>query len=220
MGKRHAEKVQKYQRIKTFLEGLGWRVHVSALVYGALGSVLPSNFKTLAEHLRLTKRAATKLNRRISATCVKASYRIWRLHAGEINADDTSRNPGPTSSAPVPTPAAVTTTRNPATVASTASLRPRRTSTRWGPPRVTLPASVLPPKTNNRTSTRWGPRLNRAPTASPQASQPAPSAQRRTHDSQQRTHDSQQRTRGPQRRHWQRQGTHSNGLTNQAARNQ
>ena len=47
MSMRHAEKVLKYQRVKTFLESLGWRVHLSALVYGALGSVLPSNFKTL-----------------------------------------------------------------------------------------------------------------------------------------------------------------------------
>ena len=55
---RHAEKLMKYQRAKEFLETMGWRVQVSALIYGALGSVLPSNFKVLTEQLRITKRKA------------------------------------------------------------------------------------------------------------------------------------------------------------------
>ena len=55
---RHAEKLMKYQCAKEFLETMGWRVQVSALIYGALGSVLPSNFKVLTEQLRITKRKA------------------------------------------------------------------------------------------------------------------------------------------------------------------
>ncbi|CAI5722383.1 unnamed protein product [Hyaloperonospora brassicae] len=59
---RHAEKLMKYQRANEFLETMGWRVQVSALIYGALGSVLPSNYKVLTDQLRITKRKANQLN--------------------------------------------------------------------------------------------------------------------------------------------------------------
>lgn len=147
---------------------MGWRVHVSALVYGSLGSVLPSNYKVLTEQLRLTKRNANQLNRRISVACVQASYKIWRLHSGELNSGDTSRHSRPTVTStatstspgtrtsdpcarPVETPPSVSSTSR----TSTSTRQPRRASTRWGPLRSQPLTTPVPPR---RTSTRWGPR--------------------------------------------------------------
>lgn len=165
---RHSEKLAKYQRAKEFLETLGWRVHVSALVYGALGSVMPSNYKVLTEQLRLTKRNAKQLNRRISVACVQASYKIWRLHSGEINQGDTSRNPGTSAAPNADSRPSVTSNRD--TNSSSTVLQPnassasrssasisqsRRTWTRWGPSRSQMATT---PVVACRTRTRWEPR--------------------------------------------------------------
>ncbi|KAF1325586.1 reverse transcriptase, partial [Globisporangium splendens] len=73
-------KIEKYQPIKAHLMQQGWTVHLSALVYGSLGSVLPGNFKVYTEELGLLKKDARRLNTTISTEAIKASRRIWNLH--------------------------------------------------------------------------------------------------------------------------------------------
>ncbi|KAF1313191.1 reverse transcriptase, partial [Globisporangium splendens] len=73
-------KIEKYQPIKVHLMQQGWTVHLSALVYGSLGSVLPGNFKVYTEELGLLKKDARRLNTTISTEAIKASRRIWNLH--------------------------------------------------------------------------------------------------------------------------------------------
>eukprot|EP00644_Phytophthora_capsici_P018485 jgi/Phyca11/129836/e_gw1.87.123.1 len=53
----------KYNRIKRHLERQGWKVHLSALVYGSLGAVAGGNHKVYTEHLGLLKRDAKRLDR-------------------------------------------------------------------------------------------------------------------------------------------------------------
>ena len=73
-------KILKYQPIAAELRQKGWRVQTTAIVYGALGSVQPSNFKAYTEALRLHKSEARQLDLQLSSLCVRASHRIWRGH--------------------------------------------------------------------------------------------------------------------------------------------
>lgn len=160
---RSTEKLVKYQSAKDFLETMGWRVQVSALVYGSLGSVLPSNGPP-TEQLRLTKKNANQLNRRISVACVQASYKIWRMHSGALNPGDTSRNARPPvsptagsnstgtrTSDPTTRPAGTPTSVSSTSRTSTSTRQPRRASTRWGPPCSQTHTNPVPLR---RTSTR------------------------------------------------------------------
>ncbi|CAI5741780.1 unnamed protein product [Peronospora destructor] len=73
-------KILKYQPIAAELRQTGWRVQTAAIVYGALGSVQPSNIKTYTEALQLHKGEARQLELPLSSLCVRASHRIWRGH--------------------------------------------------------------------------------------------------------------------------------------------
>lgn len=73
-------KIEKYQRIKEHLVRQGWTVHLSALVYGSLGSVLPGNFRVYTEELGVLKKDARRLDLTISTETIKSSRRIWNLH--------------------------------------------------------------------------------------------------------------------------------------------
>jgi hypothetical protein len=68
-----AHKRAKYTGIKRHLERQGWKVHLSALVYGSLGAVMPANHKVYTEHLGLLKRDAKRLDRQLSAACIQSS---------------------------------------------------------------------------------------------------------------------------------------------------
>ncbi|OWY96499.1 hypothetical protein PHMEG_00033220 [Phytophthora megakarya] len=74
----HDHKTLKYQPIVAELQFKGWRVQTAAIVYGTLGSVQPSNFKTYTEKLKLHK--ARQLDIQLSSHCVRASHRIWGWH--------------------------------------------------------------------------------------------------------------------------------------------
>ncbi|TYZ67402.1 hypothetical protein PybrP1_005311, partial [[Pythium] brassicae (nom. inval.)] len=78
----HDVKLRKYAPLVRHLERQGWRVKLSAIVFGSLGSVSPRNFKILTEDLHLLKKTANKTLRSASTAAIKASHRIWRLHAG------------------------------------------------------------------------------------------------------------------------------------------
>uniref|UniRef100_H3H5C4 Reverse transcriptase domain-containing protein n=1 Tax=Phytophthora ramorum TaxID=164328 RepID=H3H5C4_PHYRM len=86
LAKAAAEKKAKYAGIKRHLERQGWKVHLSALVYGSLGSVAPSNYKVYTEHLGLLKRDAKRLDRQLSVACIQSSRRIWNLHCAQHRA--------------------------------------------------------------------------------------------------------------------------------------
>uniref|UniRef100_H3GYD1 Reverse transcriptase domain-containing protein n=1 Tax=Phytophthora ramorum TaxID=164328 RepID=H3GYD1_PHYRM len=81
-----AHKRAKYAGIKRHLERQGWKVHLSALVYGSLGAVMPANYKVLTEHLGLLKRDAKRLDRQLSVACIQSSRRIWNLHCAQHRA--------------------------------------------------------------------------------------------------------------------------------------
>ena len=76
----HDHKTLKYQPIVAELEHKGWRVQTAAIVYGSLGSVQPSNFKTYTEKLKLLKTEARQLDLQLSSHCIRASHRIWGWH--------------------------------------------------------------------------------------------------------------------------------------------
>ncbi|UIZ24629.1 hypothetical protein KXD40_006565 [Peronospora effusa] len=76
----HDYKTLKYQPIVAELEHKGWRVQTAAIVYGSLGSVQPSNFKTYTEKLKLLKTDARQLDLQLSSHCIRASQRIWGWH--------------------------------------------------------------------------------------------------------------------------------------------
>ncbi|GAB9477223.1 reverse transcriptase, partial [Globisporangium polare] len=76
----HNHKVTKYDPIKRHLQHQGWKVHVGAIVYGSLGSVMPSNFSEYTKHLGLYKKETRVLEREVSVTTIAASRRIWKLH--------------------------------------------------------------------------------------------------------------------------------------------
>jgi ribonuclease HI len=79
-------KIAKYQPIAAALERQGWRVHTSAIVYGSLGSVHPSNFTVYTELLGLLKRDARRLNTTLSCHCIRSSRRVWNWHCGQHRA--------------------------------------------------------------------------------------------------------------------------------------
>ena len=76
----HDYKILKYQPIVAELEHKGWRVQTAAIVYGSLGSVQPSNFKTYTEKLKLLKTEAHQLDLQLPNSCIRASHRIWGWH--------------------------------------------------------------------------------------------------------------------------------------------
>uniref|UniRef100_H3GYD4 Reverse transcriptase domain-containing protein n=1 Tax=Phytophthora ramorum TaxID=164328 RepID=H3GYD4_PHYRM len=76
----HDHKTLKYQPVVAELRHKGWRVQIGAIVYGSLGSVQPSNFKTYTEQLHLLKREARQLDIQLSSHCIRASHRIWGWH--------------------------------------------------------------------------------------------------------------------------------------------
>jgi hypothetical protein len=81
-----AHKRAKYAGIKRHLERQGWKVHLSALVYGSLGAVMPANHTVFTDHLGLLKRDAKRLDRQLSAACIQSSRRIWNLHCAQHRA--------------------------------------------------------------------------------------------------------------------------------------
>ncbi|KAE9108425.1 hypothetical protein PF010_g11918 [Phytophthora fragariae] len=76
----HDHKTLKYQPIVAELRLKGWQVQTAAIVYGSLGSVQPSNFKTYTEKLKLHKREARQLDLQLSSHCIRTSHRIWGWH--------------------------------------------------------------------------------------------------------------------------------------------
>ncbi|KAE9040732.1 hypothetical protein PR002_g4804 [Phytophthora rubi] len=76
----HDHKTLKYQPIVVELRLKGWQVQTAAIVYGSLGSVQPSNFKTYTEKLKLHKREARQLDLQLSSHCIRASHRMWGWH--------------------------------------------------------------------------------------------------------------------------------------------
>ncbi|EEY58187.1 uncharacterized protein PITG_00814 [Phytophthora infestans T30-4] len=58
-----SHKRAKYDRIKRHLDRQGWKVHLSALVYGSLGAVASGNYQVYTTHLGLLKRDAKRLDR-------------------------------------------------------------------------------------------------------------------------------------------------------------
>ncbi|KAE9273433.1 hypothetical protein PR003_g29910, partial [Phytophthora rubi] len=89
-----AHKRAKYDRIKRHLERQGWKVHLSALVYGSLGAVAGGNYKVYTEHLGLLKRDAKRLDRQLSRACIQSSRRIWNLHCAQHRARQHERPRG------------------------------------------------------------------------------------------------------------------------------
>uniref|UniRef100_H3GYC9 Uncharacterized protein n=1 Tax=Phytophthora ramorum TaxID=164328 RepID=H3GYC9_PHYRM len=81
-----AHKRAKYAGIKRHLERQGWKVHLSALVYGSLGAVMPANYKVLTEHLGLLKRDAKRLDRQFSVACIQSIRHIWNQHCAQHRA--------------------------------------------------------------------------------------------------------------------------------------
>uniref|UniRef100_A0AAV1V8T5 Reverse transcriptase n=1 Tax=Peronospora matthiolae TaxID=2874970 RepID=A0AAV1V8T5_9STRA len=84
-----ALKRAKYDCVKRHLERQGWTVHLSALVYGSLGAVAGGNLAVYTDHLGVLKRDAKRLDRHLSAECIKSSRRIWNLHCGQHRARQT-----------------------------------------------------------------------------------------------------------------------------------
>ena len=78
-------KIQKYQVIKEFLERRGYKVHVSAIIYGSLGSVYGGNFNVFTEHLGLLKGVAKRLDIKLSQQNISQSRRIWAHHSRNSN---------------------------------------------------------------------------------------------------------------------------------------
>uniref|UniRef100_A0AAV1T4T1 Reverse transcriptase domain-containing protein n=1 Tax=Peronospora matthiolae TaxID=2874970 RepID=A0AAV1T4T1_9STRA len=78
-----ALKRAKYDCVKRHLERQGWTVHLSALVYGSLGAVAGGNLAVYTDHLGVLKRDAKRLDKQLSAECIKSSRRIWNLHCGQ-----------------------------------------------------------------------------------------------------------------------------------------
>ncbi|EGZ15365.1 hypothetical protein PHYSODRAFT_509713 [Phytophthora sojae] len=73
-----AHKRAKYDRIKRHLERQGWKVHLSALVYGSLGAVAGGNRSVYTEHLGLLKRDAKRLDWQLSAAQHRARQHTQR----------------------------------------------------------------------------------------------------------------------------------------------
>ena len=76
----YGHKTLKYQPIVSELQHKGWRVQNVAIVYGSLGSVLPTNYKVFTEDFKLLKTEARQLDLQLSSHCIRASSRIWNWH--------------------------------------------------------------------------------------------------------------------------------------------
>ncbi|KAE9286978.1 hypothetical protein PF008_g26537 [Phytophthora fragariae] len=85
-------KITKYQSVAAAMQRAGWTVRVAGIVYGSLGSVLPSNFKVCTELLALLKRDARRLDRKLSSHCIRASARIWSQYCAQHRLRQRSRN--------------------------------------------------------------------------------------------------------------------------------
>uniref|UniRef100_A0AAV1T716 Reverse transcriptase domain-containing protein n=1 Tax=Peronospora matthiolae TaxID=2874970 RepID=A0AAV1T716_9STRA len=81
-----ALKRAKYDCVKRHLERQGWTVQLSSLVYGSLGAVAGGNLAVYTEQLGVLKRDAKRLDRHLSAECIKSSRRIWNLHCSQHRA--------------------------------------------------------------------------------------------------------------------------------------
>uniref|UniRef100_A0AAV1VNW4 Reverse transcriptase n=1 Tax=Peronospora matthiolae TaxID=2874970 RepID=A0AAV1VNW4_9STRA len=81
-----ALKRAKYDCVKRHLERQGWTVHLSSLVYGSLDAVAGGNLAVYTEQLGVLKRDAKRLDRHLSAECIKSSRRIWNLHCSQHRA--------------------------------------------------------------------------------------------------------------------------------------
>ncbi|TYZ66447.1 hypothetical protein PybrP1_003960 [[Pythium] brassicae (nom. inval.)] len=79
-------KIAKYAPIKAHLERAGWRVHLGAIVYGALGSVAAGNYELYTEHSDLLHRDARRLDLSASTTCIAASRHLWNGHCSHHRA--------------------------------------------------------------------------------------------------------------------------------------
>ena len=103
----HDFKVLKYKPIADELRLMGWRVESAAIVYGSLGSVQASNFKTYTEKIHLLKRDARQLDLRLSSHCVRSSCRVWswhcRQHRDRQKSGTAARVPRESEGTPQPT---------------------------------------------------------------------------------------------------------------------
>ncbi|KAH9078198.1 hypothetical protein Ae201684P_019292 [Aphanomyces euteiches] len=73
-------KMTKYSPLSRHYTNQGYEVYSCALVYGSLGSVAPANHNILTQVIRLSRPAAASLQYAISASVIKASRLIWRVH--------------------------------------------------------------------------------------------------------------------------------------------
>ncbi|ETK88794.1 hypothetical protein F441_07123 [Phytophthora nicotianae CJ01A1] len=89
----HAAKLVKYTPLMRALQQRGWSTTLTAIAYGSLGSVRRSNYATYTETLGLSKRAAKRLDRTCSLTCIRASAGIWYAHAASTNGARRARPP-------------------------------------------------------------------------------------------------------------------------------
>ncbi|ETL88933.1 hypothetical protein L917_12058 [Phytophthora nicotianae] len=89
----HAAKLVKYTPLMRALQQRGWSTTLTAIAYGSLGSVRRSNYATYTETLGLSKRAAKRLDRACSLTCIRASAGIWYAHAASTNGARRARPP-------------------------------------------------------------------------------------------------------------------------------
>ncbi|KAI9919510.1 hypothetical protein PsorP6_017425 [Peronosclerospora sorghi] len=58
-------------------------VHLSALVHGSLGAVASGNLAVYTEQLGVLKCDEKRLDKQLSAECIKSSRRMWNFHYGQ-----------------------------------------------------------------------------------------------------------------------------------------
>ncbi|KAE8964406.1 hypothetical protein PF011_g28678, partial [Phytophthora fragariae] len=81
LAKAAAEKKAKYAGIKCHLERQGWKVHLSALVYGSLGAVSPTTTRSTRSTWG-------------SSSAMRSGRRIWNLHCAQHRARQHERPRG------------------------------------------------------------------------------------------------------------------------------
>ena len=74
-----AAKTEKYSPLSRHYVSQGYEVFLSALVYGALGSVFDDNRIILCQMFNMARSASNKLQCSISANHIKASRQIWDI---------------------------------------------------------------------------------------------------------------------------------------------
>ncbi|DAZ97181.1 TPA: hypothetical protein N0F65_004031 [Lagenidium giganteum] len=154
-------KTTKYAPLKEFLKRQGYSVSLSALIYGSLGSIAPSNYQVYTEHLGLLKRDTRRLEYQLSTDHIKASKRIWAGHAGQARRAEQVRQ---TEAAPTERPTRRSEGRQ-AQPQSTNQDRPAR-----GAPRGSQDRPTQPSRRRRRRSKRKG-SSNRRDTAAPSRNQ-------------------------------------------------